>query len=120
MPEPIRVELDYPVVVVTNFGHIIIGEDRNFEATLASLFPVGSVATLHVVIETTGEVRPLCKWINPDTTDKYRSKCSYVVNENGVCPQEFQHSEKERLYRESLPEKDSQLTLGSDTDSVRI
>lgn len=86
-------ELDMPVGIVTNYGHVQIANEKSLESILAGFFNVGDVITVHLVAETTGEKRAICKWIAPDS--QYKNPCSHVCDVNGVCPLQQSHDEKD-------------------------
>ena len=100
--EPTRIELDLPVTIVNQYGHMVLDNFKDVVDIIAASFHKGSIINLHVIAEDTGETRGFCKEVNPNST--YKSQCGFVLNSVGVCPRHEEH------------EKDRQLELVEDSN----
>jgi hypothetical protein len=88
------VELDIPVAIVGTYGHLQLPNEKQVESLISGVFGAGEVLTIHIVAESTGEQRAICKWV--DSTTKYKVPCQHVCDSAGVCPNLESHLEKER------------------------
>lgn len=91
---PTRVELDIPVAIVAQYGHLQLPNEKQLESLLTATFDTGDVVTLHIIVESTGLQRSICKWI--DSTSQYKIPCGHVCDIDGHCPHLERHLEKER------------------------
>lgn len=92
--EPTRVELDLPVAIVGQYGHLQLPNEKQLESLLTSTYDSGDVVSLHIIVESTGERRSICKWI--DSSSQYKVPCGHVCDVDGHCPRLESHLEKER------------------------
>lgn len=91
--DPKRVEVDLPVVVVNQYGSLVLDSHKALSDVLAQYFNHGDVLSVHIVVEGTDQQpRGFCDFIDPTST--YKSKCGQVLDPNGVCWLEDQHEQK--------------------------
>jgi hypothetical protein len=100
--DPTRIEIDLPIVVVTNSGYVQTDNFKNIADLIAPFFGSGAVLTLHIVAEDTGLRRGFCTF-EVDKGGKYPHRCNYTLRQNGMCPREDEH-EKERVRQLELSE----------------
>lgn len=94
--EPTRLELYFPVALVDySANNIVLPNQRDMQSWIASSFSAGDVLSIHIVVETTGMSRDICKWIDPSRERKYAYPCNHIFDENGVCPLSEDHQKKE-------------------------
>lgn len=93
--EPTRVEIDLPSVIVSNYGRLQAceGNSHSVEDLIARIYLPGTILAVHVIVESTGESRGVCKWIAPDS--QYKTPCSSVKGADGVCPLQPDHDKKD-------------------------
>lgn len=94
--EPTRLELNFPTAIVdSSANNIVLPNQRDMQSWIASSFSAGDVLTIHIIVESTGSTRRICKWTDPTRESKYQYPCNHVSDEYGVCPLSEDHSKKE-------------------------
>lgn len=88
--EPTRIELDMPVVIFNRFAVMELANHHSVNDVLTSMFANGTVVSLHMVIESTDEVRGFCKFEDPGAT--YKHECSRVLSSDGACDMQDRHN----------------------------
>lgn len=105
-PASTRVEIDLPIVILNQYGHMELDNHKDVSDILAQFFPHRSVITLHIVAESTGESREVCTFIDP--TSAYKSKCQHILSANGICWLEEQHeAARQKFAASQLPLEES-------------
>lgn len=94
MDAVVRVEVDLPVVIVNQYGGLTLDNHKGLSDVVGPYFHNGDVLSVHMVIESTGEHRDFCKFV--DETSTYKSKCGNILDTDGTCWLEEQH-EKARV-----------------------
>lgn len=103
--EPTRIELDFPVAIIdSSANNIQLPNQRDMQSWIASSFAPGDIVTVHIVVESTGLSREICKWTDPSQERKYTYPCNHVMDSNGVCPLHADHIEKEKKALQPLLE----------------
>lgn len=96
--EPTRLELDFPVAIVdSTANNIQLPNGKDMQSWISSSFQPGDILTVHVVVESTGLSRQICKWIDPSQErNRYTYPCNHVTDSSGVCPLQSDHDKKNR------------------------
>lgn len=100
--EPTRIELDLPVVILNRFANIELENHQSLATVLSHFYPNGTVISLHVIAESTGDTRGFCEFIDENST--YKNKCGWTLNADGKCDLEETHEKAAVRYAESLAE----------------
>lgn len=103
--EPTRVEVDLPIVIVNQYGKLVLDNHKDVEDVVGTYFTKGDVLSVHLIVETTGQTRGFCDFVDPSAT--YRSICGQVLTPSGVCWLESEH-EKRRVKQLELVEAESE------------
>jgi hypothetical protein len=90
--DPIRVEIDLPIVVISHYGKLVLDNHKDLEDILTPYFAPGDVVNVHVILESTGDTRGFCDFIDPEST--YHSVCHQTLTSTGVCWMESEHEKK--------------------------
>lgn len=98
--DPMRLELDLPVVVITHYGSLQLDNLKKLEDTIVDFFRKGSVLSIHMIVEDTGDTRQFCDFLK-DRNGTYPHNCNLTMSSSGVCPNESEHAK----------ERERQLTL---------
>lgn len=101
--EPTRVELDLAVVVLNKFGHMELDNHKDVLGLISQYYHNGEVITLHLIAESTGEMRQFCQFI--DEASAYKSKCENVLDADGTCHYEHIHEAARKKAAEALQMK---------------
>lgn len=94
MNNPTRIELDLPIVVVNQYGHLQLDNLKSVSDVVSGFYAKGTVLTLHIVAEDTGLRRGFCDFIK-DRGGTYPHMCGLTLSSAEVCPNEDEHA-KER------------------------
>jgi hypothetical protein len=104
--EPTRIELDLPVTIVNQYGHLVLDNLKDVQDIIAASFHKGSVITVHVIAEDTGTTRGFCKHINQSST--YKSECGFVLRPDGSCWRKDEHAKDDAKQLELAEAEDSE------------
>ena len=88
-----RIELDLPVVIVNQYGKLVLDNLKDIEDVISASFPKGTVLSLHIIAEDTGKERGFCKHINQSSS--YKSACGFVLNAAGLCIRQEEHDKED-------------------------
>jgi hypothetical protein len=101
--DPTRVELDMPVVIINQYGHLHLDNLKDVNDVVGAFFGKGSVITLHIVAEDTGQTRGFCKY---ESTNNYgKSVCNFTLRSDGTCVRQDEH-DKDLAKQLSLPDSE--------------
>lgn len=93
MNDPIRLELDFPFIAVSHFNRLELANGSELQNMIANLFTSGEILTVHMVVESTNEIRKFCKWETPDS--QYHSRCNKMLSADGICKESEEHAKKD-------------------------
>jgi hypothetical protein len=90
--DPTRIELDLPVVIINQYGKLVLDNLKDIEDVIAASFIKGSVITLHIVAEDTLTCRSFCKF--ESTTSYGKSQCGFVLRPDNTCWRQSEHDKE--------------------------